>query len=124
MKDQEMMARIKRGLDNGDITIYLQPQVDFDGKLKGAEALMRWIDPEMGIISPNVVIPIAEKSGMIGKLDMHIWELACKQLVSWEKAGRSDLTISVNISPKDFYYMDIPTIFENLTDKYHVNRKN
>ena len=120
MVDQNMISKFDVALKNGDIKMFLQPQVNDKGEVVGAEALARWVDPEKGIIPPIDFIPLLEKNGMIGKLDVYIWRLACKRLTIWKKMG-VDMNISVNISPKDFYYMDLNKIFRNYIKMYDIS---
>ncbi len=119
MTEQNMISRFDIALKRGDVKIFLQPQVNDEGEVVGAEALARWIDPIDGIIPPFEFIPLLEKNGMIGKLDIYIWKLACKKLAEWKDKG-IDKTISVNISPKDFYYMDIYKVFNNFMKIYDI----
>lgn len=119
MIDQNMISKFDVALQNGDIKMFLQPQVNDKGEVVGAEALARWVDPEKGIIPPIDFIPLIEKNGMIGKLDVYMWRLACSRLAMWKKMG-VDMNISVNISPKDFYYMDLNKIFRNYIKMYDI----
>ncbi len=121
LREQELISSIDDAIENGQIQMYLQPQMSSDGKLLGAEALVRWIHPEKGVITPGEFIPIFEKNGLISKVDTHIWELACKQLQKWKIEGHDDLHISVNISPKDFYFLNIYEILTNLVSKYGIS---
>lgn len=100
--------------------MYLQPQVNVYGELLGAEALVRWKHPERGLVFPGEFIDVFERSGIIHKLDRYIWELAAKQLSIWSAKGREDLHISVNISAKDFYYIDIYSTMTELVEKYKI----
>lgn len=120
LKEQTIISEIDRALNNGEIHMYLQPQVTMDGSVIGAEALARWIHPEKGLLHPGEFIPILEKTGLIYKLDLKIWEIACQQLQTWKKQG-IDFHISVNISPKDFYFMDIYKVFTELVEKYEIS---
>ena len=65
-------------------------------------------------------IPVFEKNGMIVKLDQYMWEAACKQLRKWKDEGKKDMYISVNISPKDFYFMDVKQVLVDLVKKYNI----
>ena len=84
----------------GELRVAYQPIVDMEsGAILGAEALMRWEHPERGPIPPSDFIPLAEESGLIIELGRWILETACRQTREWQEAtGRSDLTISVNLS--------------------------
>ncbi|MEW6691213.1 MAG: EAL domain-containing protein [Pseudomonadota bacterium] len=81
--------------------LFLQPQVDATGALRGFEALVRWIDPQQGMISPAQFIPIAEQSGMIGVLGDWVLDRACFHLGQLSRKGRA-LSIAVNVSPRQF----------------------
>ena len=61
-----------------------------------------------------------KKNGMIVKLDQYMWEAACKQLRKWKDEGKKDMYISVNISPKDFYFMDVKQVLTDLVKKYNI----
>lgn len=107
LRDQNIALELPAALANRDVCPYLQAIVDKDGKVIGAEALVRWIHPERGFLSPGQFIPVVEQNGMIADVDRYIWRRACEILKRWEAMGRDDLFISVNVSPKDFYFMDI-----------------
>lgn len=83
--------------------LYYQPQVDSDGAIFGVEALLRWIHPLRGIVSPSEFIPLAEESGLILPLGHWVLATACQQLANWGKNGETaHLVMAVNISPKQF----------------------
>lgn len=124
LKEQEMVGELDRGIKEGEIQIYLQPQMSGDGNVLGAEALVRWFHPLKGMIPPFEFIPIYEKSGMIAKLDQYVWRLACERLKYWKEIGREDMHISVNISPKDLYFLDIYRTFVDLVEEYGISPRN
>lgn len=108
----------------GEFKMYLQPQISAKTRrLTGAETLVRRIKPDGTIISPIDFIPVYEKSGLISRLDRYIWEQAAAKLGEWKKAG-INMSISVNISPKDFYYIDIFNTFAGLIKKYDIEPSN
>ena len=121
MWEQRMAGSLDNALLTGQIVPYLQAQVNRDGRVEGAEVLVRWIHPEFGFLPPGKFIGIFEKNGMISKIDKYMWESACRILNSWSFIGREDLYLSVNISPKDFYLMDVPTEIINLVNKYDID---
>ena len=102
---------------------YLQPIADCNGKIVGAEALVRWIHPEHGFMSPAAFIPLFEENGMITDMDKHIWRSACRILSDWEKKY-PDLFISVNISPKDFYMTDVLAEIMSYVLEYDIDPQN
>ncbi len=124
LKEQELTGELPKAMARGDIQIYLQPQITVDGKVPGAEALVRWIHPKKGMLMPGEFIEVFERNGMIVKLDQYIWELACKQLKKWKDEGHEDKYISVNISPTDFHFIDIYEVFTELVQKYEVAPQN
>ena len=124
LREQELTSDVNEAIAKEHLQIYLQPQLDRQGNVLGSEALIRWKHPVKGMMLPGEFIPIFEKNGTIAKVDRHVWELACKQLRKWKDIGREDLYISVNISPKDFYFMDIYNVFTALIKKYDIAPKN
>ena len=115
---RKVIREVEDALDKEHFQIFLQPQVDASEALIGAEALVRWNHPEDGILPPGRFVGILEEAGLIYLIDRYVWELAASQLEDWKNAGRNNLTLSVNISKKDFYYLDIYTIFTDLADQY------
>ena len=108
-------------LKAGEFQIYLQPQIEVNtGKIYGAEALVRRIKADGSLVPPGDFIPIYEKSGLISRLDLYVWEQAAKQISDWKNQG-VDMRISVNISPRDFYYFEIHKIFADLVKRYSIS---
>lgn len=124
LREQELIADLDKAIAEKQLQMYLQPQMDEKGNLLGAEALVRWIHPEKGFILPGDFIPVFERNGLISDVDRYIWELACKQLRKWKDEGREDVYLSVNISPRDFYFLNIYQIFTELVEKYDIAPKN
>jgi len=94
-----------------ELRLLYQPKVDLrSGKVIGAEALMRWQHPQMGMISPADFIPIAEENGLIVELGEWALVTACNQLSKWEQQGFSDLKVSVNLSPRQFQLQRISDV--------------
>lgn len=111
-------------MTSGEFKMYLQPQISAKTRqLTGAEALVRRIKPDGKVVPPMDFIPVYEKSGLISRLDRYIWEQAAAKLGEWKKAG-INMNISVNISPKDFYYVDIYSTFVRLVKKYDIDPAN
>ena len=101
-------ARLRQALQLGHMRLYYQPQIDLQsGRLIGAEALVRWLDPEEGLISPARFIPVAESTGVIGPLGLWVLNEACRQGQEWRSAGLPDLRIAVNVSLHQFLLTDI-----------------
>ncbi len=121
LHEQRVISDFKRNLKSGQFIIYYQPQVDSEGHIEGAECLVRWILPDGKVIPPLEFIEILEQSSLIGSLDEYVWELAAKQLAAWKGTAFEDLYLSVNVSPKDFYYLDVASVFPNLCKKYKID---
>ncbi len=99
----EMEKDLAAGIEKEQLRLFLQAQVDSDGAFQGAEALVRWIHPEKGMINPGLFIPVAEESGLIVKVGQWVLNKACELLC---KFPDENFTISVNISPKQFAQAD------------------
>jgi diguanylate cyclase (GGDEF)-like protein/PAS domain S-box-containing protein len=96
-----MESRIWRALSQGEFELHLQPQVALDnGRVVGAEALLRWPHPELGMIDPNRVIPVAEESGLIMALGDWVLERAIDMLAEWKRDGMGHLRMAVNLSAR------------------------
>lgn len=124
LREQELIGEFPISLATDQFKMYLQPQVMVDNSVKGAEALVRWEHQKEGILSPHEFIPIFERNGLITKLDLYIWDLAAQKLREWKEKGLEDYYISVNISPKDFLYVDIYQTFVGLVERYEIDPRN
>ena len=120
IRDRAVLSRFSDALGRGEIQLYLQAQVGAgDRHVIGAEALSRWVCEDGRVIPPAVFIPIFEEHGKIWQLDYHIWEMACRLLKSWkDDPVFGSYRISVNISVKDIYYLDLYEVFTHLTEEY------
>ncbi|MCR4591373.1 MAG: EAL domain-containing protein [Lachnospiraceae bacterium] len=117
--ENDVLSRFDNALKNNEFKMYLQPQVDKDGNLLGAEALARWVS-DGKVVAPGEFIPILEKTNQIYRLDEVIWEEAAKKLNDWKGTPLENMTISVNISPKDLYYLDIEQSLRELRARYDL----
>ncbi|MGB0733281.1 MAG: EAL domain-containing protein, partial [Pontibacterium sp.] len=90
-------------LESGQFTLFYQPQVNLvDGKVIGAEALIRWRHPELGMVPPNEFIPVAEETGFIVKLGAWVIKTACSALYQLSREGLDDVHVAVNLSARQF----------------------
>lgn len=124
LEEQELTGELEDAIANREFRIYLQPQIAVGGNVSGAEVLVRWQHPKKGLLLPGSFIEILERSGQIVKLDRYVWELACRQLQMWKQRGRNDMYLSVNISPRDFYFIDVYQAFTELVEQYDIEPKN
>ncbi len=123
LRELEIRRHVREALASGEVSIWLQPQYDFsDYKLVGAEVLGRWNHPTLGWISPGEFIPILERSGQITEFDRFIWREACKCMRKWLDMGADSrkLSLSVNVSRRDIYQIDLCEEFCSLLREYDL----
>ncbi|KXU85465.1 hypothetical protein CI15_20040 [Paraburkholderia monticola] len=104
----ELEIALQRALRGGGLSVAYQPKVDVTGALQGVEALVRWNDAKLGVVSPERFIAIAEESGLITELDSWVLDEACRQLAEWRAEGIDVPGISVNVCAADFKRPDYP----------------
>lgn len=98
---------LRQGIQAGQLLLYYQPQVDAQGLLIGAEALVRWQHPERGLVSPAEFIPLAEETGLILPLGQWVLETACRQIASWAmRPEMASVILAVNVSARQFGQAD------------------
>lgn len=94
--------RLLQALDQKNLKVLYQPQIDvYSGKVTAVEALVRWEDEVIGVVTPDELIPIAEETGLINNIGSFMLERACEQALLWKKAGY-DLKVSINSSVREF----------------------
>jgi diguanylate cyclase (GGDEF)-like protein/PAS domain S-box-containing protein len=94
---------LRHALGHGELTLYYQPKFDIPtGKIVGAEALVRWIHPERGLVPPIEFIPLAETTGLIVQVGEWVLEAACAQAAVWQNAGLAPFRLAVNVSAREF----------------------
>jgi diguanylate cyclase (GGDEF)-like protein len=104
----ETERRLRDALAEGHLVAHYQPQVEIaTGRVIGVEALLRWRDPERGLIPPGEFIPLAEETGLIGALGEWVLHEACRQGVRWMQAGIAPLVVAVNLSAHQLRQGDI-----------------
>jgi diguanylate cyclase (GGDEF)-like protein/PAS domain S-box-containing protein len=115
---------LRKAIINDEFIAYLQPRVDaITGKTVGAEALIRWIHPVLGLVSPGEFIPIAEETGLIIPIGKWMKRRVCEQLVAWIKKGVEPIPISVNISSQRFLQKDFSKEVRELLEEYQLEGK-
>lgn len=103
----ELEAALRKAIQARQFLLHFQPQVHADGRIMGAEALVRWLHPERGLVSPAEFIPLAEDSGLILPLGQWVLEAACRQLVAWAHDPQaSHLILAVNVSSRQFRHVE------------------
>jgi len=113
---------LRKALENLEFQLYYQIQVDSLHRPFGAEALIRWIHSERGLVSPAQFIPLAEESGLIQPIGKWVLETACAQLKAWQQEALTrDLILAVNISAVQFHQADFITQVKSLVQSYAIN---
>lgn len=97
-----LLGDLRRALDAGEVELHYQPKVRFDGQVAGLEALVRWVHPERGRVSPDEFIAIAETSGLMPHLTEYVLETALAQVARWRAQGIK-VPVAVNVSPRDVH---------------------
>ncbi|WP_022942485.1 bifunctional diguanylate cyclase/phosphodiesterase [Psychromonas hadalis] len=117
----EIEEALRIALDNDELFLVYQPQVDSQGICFGAEALVRWLHPEKGLLSPVEFISIAEQCNLIIPLGKWVLDQACAQLQAWSDEGIELQKISVNVSPKQFRHINFVNTVRDALSKYQVD---
>lgn len=98
-----MRNGLRRALDKGEFVLHYQPQISLaSGAVVGVEALIRWNNPEIGMVPPGRFITVAEESGLIVPIGEWVMREACRQAMAWNKAGLPGLAMAVNLSAVQF----------------------
>jgi len=125
---QEMQARsarnlqlvnaLRHALDRSQLQVHYQPQISMrDGAIIGAEALLRWQHPELGMVSPAEFIPVAEGSGLILPIGEWVLRCAVRQAKAWMNEGFGPLIMAVNLSAVQFRHPDLPELVTRILDE-------
>lgn len=107
---ERLTADIRDAVANRDLAVYYQPKYRIQGErpvLSSAEALIRWIHPELGFISPGEFIPLFEKNGLIRLVDYYVWREAAAQIKRWREEYGVTVPVSVNVSRVDIFYPEL-----------------
>ena len=124
LKNQQILENMEEAITKHQFQVWYQPKHDIqNGKLVGAEALVRWIHPKYGFMSPADFVPIFEENGFVSHMDYYVWEESCAAIQRWKKAGLKPVPISINISRKDFLYFRGDDVLTPLVKKYDLDPK-
>ncbi len=104
----KLMSDLRVAFEKGQFELHYQPIVGNEGRISGAEALVRWNHPDMGLLQPGQFIELAEESGLLGQLGRWVLFTATRQLAAW--SDRRDFFVTVNLSAEDFGQPDLPDI--------------
>jgi diguanylate cyclase (GGDEF)-like protein/PAS domain S-box-containing protein len=125
-EELEVRAQLEVGLREAlrkqEFRLYYQMQVDHTGHIMGAEVLLRWINPERGLISPMQFIPLAEETGLILPIGRWVLESACRQIKAWEADRHTcDLQLAVNVSGRQFRQADFVAQVNEIIGRTDIN---
>jgi diguanylate cyclase (GGDEF)-like protein len=115
-----LAGELRRAIERGELVIHYQPKADLaSGRIVGAEALARWQHPERGLLSSNEFVPIAERTGLIKPLSLHVVGAALEQCRAWREAGL-ELDVAVNLTIPDLLDLELPDRIAGLLEKTGV----
>ena len=123
--EQRLINSLRRAVENHEFIVYYQPKYDIQStppRLCSAEALIRWNHPELGMLPPNMFIPLFEKNFEIGTVDQYVWEEAAGQIARWRDVYGITLPVSVNLSRKDLFDSGLEENLDKLIEKNGLER--
>lgn len=118
----QMEALLHQSLENNELTLHYQPQYEAKTRIMcGMEALLRWNNPQFGMVPPSSFIPIAEETGLIVEIGEWVIEEACRQNKEWQLQGLPAIPVSVNLSLRQFYQTDLVIKIQSILHRYDMN---
>ena len=122
--EERLVSELEEALEDGQFYLNYQPKYNITGEqptLASAEVLVRWMHPQLGVISPAVFIPLIEDNGMIQKLDTFVWKEAMEQVGRWKKEGIS-IPVSINVSRMDLYDRNLIELLNRHLEKHGLDK--
>ncbi len=121
LRKASLEKQLRGAIDANELVIHYQPKVDIALEVvAGAEALLRWENPVLGVVPPKEFIPVAEESGLIASIGAWVIKGACSQMREWRDAGLESIPISVNVSCFQFTRMDLRQIVTQALDEFDI----
>ena len=121
-KQLRMETLLHKAIGDNEYMLVYQPKTDLrTGRINGVEALIRWNNPELGIVSPLEFVPVLEQCGLIPQVTDWVLTEVCRQIKSWEPLGLSDLRVAINVSPVDLRDKDFSRRFLAVVDEWGVS---
>jgi len=115
-------GELQKAIKNREFELFYQIQVDRAYRPLGAEALIRWMHPEQGLVNPDQFIPLAEETGLILPIGQWVLETACAQLHAWQQEELTqNLTMAVNVSAKQFRQADFVSLVREVVQRHAIN---
>lgn len=122
VQEQVIIESAEQALRDRQFVVYYQPKHDLaTDETGGAEALVRWVHPELGFVRPDEFIPLFERNGFVSRLDLYVCEEACRQIRRLQDLGLRAVPISVNVSRMDFDLPDLAERIAALADAYGID---
>lgn len=122
LRERAVVTGIEAALREDRIVAFFQPKCNMrTGAVVGAEALVRWIDPERGVVPPIEFIPLLERNGLIRSLDLRVWEKAAAWIRGLVDRGVRPVPVSVNVSRADIYLMDVPAELAAVAERHGID---
>lgn len=118
----EMQSSLRGAVERDEFLLVYQDQISLQtGRICGVEALLRWQHPTLGLLPPKAFLDVAEETGLIVPIGNWVLKTACQQNKEWEKAGFSQLQVSVNISRRQLYQMTLATKIKDILTETGLN---
>lgn len=120
---EQLIEDFQKAIEENQFTVYYQPKFDVTHDtpvLAGAEALVRWIHPELGFISPGTFIPLFEENGLIQRLDSFVWQETARQIREWKDNLSYSVPVSVNMSRIDMFDPGVFDTLENILKEHSI----
>lgn len=123
LKKERITNCMEEALQQGQFHVFLQPQYNITShQLVGAEALVRWFDPSVGVIPPGEFIPVFENNGFIYRLDLYVCDQVCQMLARWRQQGKA-VPVSVNLSRVDLQNRNLAEQITATLQKYQIPKE-
>lgn len=120
-RNLELESALRQGLQQEEFLLYYQPKITLrNGRMAGAEALIRWQRPGLGLVPPLVFIPVAERSDLIVAIGAWVIQEACRQLRAWHDQGLHDIHLAVNVSARQFHCQGLVEVLEQALAEHRV----
>ena len=117
-----LITQLRQAIERQEFVLYYQPLVDIrEGRIVGAEALLRWQHPERGLVGPDQFIPILEETGLMVTVGEWVLDAACRQNATWQADGLTPISLAVNLSAVQFYRSDILKTVRSALDRHQLD---
>lgn len=120
----QLIQDLRAALERNELELHYQPKFNSaDERMMGAEALLRWRHPELGLLTPDSFIPVAEKAGLIVPIGEWVFNEACRQLVEWQRTGCEAWVMAINLSTLQFNHAGLVQMVRTVLEQHQLNPK-